>query len=255
MVRPSCGCWRWNTQPQRCASPTLLGGGLLFAQNTSPAKSKRLSVAGTCGVGERARPTPSASGRTEPAPAPPPVWSASLAQHAQYGAAAQACRWGRPGRGTQCSSQQPTRRARRAQILVELAELQDQEVGDGTTSVVIVAAELLKRANVLVRNRIHPTSIISGYRLAMREARRRPHRYTNALARWAWPRLKRAGGRRTAPLLRTPVCLVLVAVLPLRWQRVHKQFPTRPRGAARDTHEAAESGRARVHTRPGARAG
>lgn len=55
------------------------------------------------------------------------------------------------------------------QILVELAELQDQEVGDGTTSVVIVAAELLKRANTLVRNRIHPTSIISGYRLAMRE--------------------------------------------------------------------------------------
>jgi hypothetical protein len=59
------------------------------------------------------------------------------------------------------------------QILVELAELQDQEVGDGTTSVVIVAAELLKRANELVRQRIHPTSIISGYRMAMREARRR----------------------------------------------------------------------------------
>jgi T-complex protein 1 subunit alpha len=56
------------------------------------------------------------------------------------------------------------------QILVELAELQDQEVGDGTTSVVIIAAELLKRANDLVRNKIHPTSIISGYRLAMREA-------------------------------------------------------------------------------------
>lgn len=56
------------------------------------------------------------------------------------------------------------------QILVELAELQDSEVGDGTTSVVVVAAELLKRANVLVRNKIHPTSIISGYRLAMREA-------------------------------------------------------------------------------------
>jgi chaperonin GroEL (HSP60 family) len=55
------------------------------------------------------------------------------------------------------------------QILVELAELQDQEVGDGTTSVVIVAAELLRRANDLVRNKIHPTSIISGYRLAMRE--------------------------------------------------------------------------------------
>ena len=56
------------------------------------------------------------------------------------------------------------------QILVELAELQDAEVGDGTTSVVIIASELLKRANGLVRNKIHPTSIISGYRLAMRES-------------------------------------------------------------------------------------
>ena len=56
------------------------------------------------------------------------------------------------------------------QILVELAELQDREVGDGTTSVVILAGELLRRANDLVRNKIHPTSIIGGYRLAMRES-------------------------------------------------------------------------------------
>ncbi|KAI4998332.1 hypothetical protein ZWY2020_053674 [Hordeum vulgare] len=57
-----------------------------------------------------------------------------------------------------------------AKILVELAEIQGREVGDGTTSVVIIAAELLKSANELVRNKIHPTSIISGYGLAMREA-------------------------------------------------------------------------------------
>ncbi|CAD6260062.1 unnamed protein product [Miscanthus lutarioriparius] len=57
-----------------------------------------------------------------------------------------------------------------AKVLVELAELQDREEGDGTTSVVIIAAELLKRGNDLVKNKIHPTSIISGYRLAMREA-------------------------------------------------------------------------------------
>jgi T-complex protein 1 subunit alpha len=56
------------------------------------------------------------------------------------------------------------------QVLVELAQLQDKEVGDGTTSVVILAAELLKRANDLVGMKIHPTSIISGYRLAMKEA-------------------------------------------------------------------------------------
>merc|ERR1712072_1685648 len=57
-----------------------------------------------------------------------------------------------------------------AKILVELAGLQDQEAGDGTTSVVIIAAELLKRASELIKFKIHPTSIISGYCLAMREA-------------------------------------------------------------------------------------
>lgn len=57
-----------------------------------------------------------------------------------------------------------------AKVLVELAQLQDKEVGDGTTSVVILASELLKRANDLVSMKIHPTSIISGYRLAQKEA-------------------------------------------------------------------------------------
>jgi T-complex protein 1 subunit alpha len=54
--------------------------------------------------------------------------------------------------------------------LVELAQQQDKEVGDGTTSVVIIAAELLKRANDLIKNKIHPTTIINGYRLACKEA-------------------------------------------------------------------------------------
>lgn len=55
-------------------------------------------------------------------------------------------------------------------ILVELAQQQDREIGDGTTSVVIIASELLKRANELVKNKIHPTTIITGFRLALREA-------------------------------------------------------------------------------------
>ncbi|KAI9349076.1 chaperonin Cpn60/TCP-1 family [Obelidium mucronatum] len=55
-------------------------------------------------------------------------------------------------------------------VLVELAQQQDKEVGDGTTSVVIIAAELLRRANELIKNKIHPTTIISGYRLASKEA-------------------------------------------------------------------------------------
>jgi len=57
-----------------------------------------------------------------------------------------------------------------AKVLVELAQLQDQEVGDGTTSVVIIAAELLKRANDLVKNNIHPTVVMAGYRLAVKES-------------------------------------------------------------------------------------
>lgn len=57
-----------------------------------------------------------------------------------------------------------------ARVLTELAAQQDEEVGDGTTSVVLLAAELLRRANDLVVARIHPANIIAGYRLAMREA-------------------------------------------------------------------------------------
>lgn len=57
-----------------------------------------------------------------------------------------------------------------ARVLVDLANLQDQEVGDGTTSVVIIASELLRRGNDLVKNGIHPTTIITGYRTALKAA-------------------------------------------------------------------------------------
>ena len=57
-----------------------------------------------------------------------------------------------------------------AKVLVELSQIQDREVGDGTTSVVILAAELLKRANELVKNKVHATTIMSGYRLALKES-------------------------------------------------------------------------------------
>ncbi|WRT65697.1 T-complex protein 1 subunit alpha [Kwoniella shivajii] len=57
-----------------------------------------------------------------------------------------------------------------ARILVSLATQQDKEIGDGTTSVVLLASELLRRANELVRNKIHPTTVITGYRLACKEA-------------------------------------------------------------------------------------
>jgi T-complex protein 1 subunit alpha len=58
-----------------------------------------------------------------------------------------------------------------AKVLVELAQIQDREVGDGTTSVVILAAELLKRGNKLIVDKnIHPTTVISGFRNASKEA-------------------------------------------------------------------------------------
>ena len=57
-----------------------------------------------------------------------------------------------------------------AKILGDLAQIQDKEVGDGTTSVVILAAELLRRATQLIKNKVHPTTVISGYRLALKEA-------------------------------------------------------------------------------------
>ena len=47
-------------------------------------------------------------------------------------------------------------------IYLSIYGIKDEEVGDGTTSVVIIAAELLKNADELVKQKIHPTSIIAG---------------------------------------------------------------------------------------------
>ncbi len=57
-----------------------------------------------------------------------------------------------------------------AKMMVEVAKTQDDEVGDGTTSAVIIAGELLKRAEELLDQDIHPTVIASGYRLAADKA-------------------------------------------------------------------------------------
>lgn len=58
-----------------------------------------------------------------------------------------------------------------ARLLVDLAQLQDKEVGDGTTSVVLIAAELLRRGNALiVATHLHPTTVIAGYRMALKAA-------------------------------------------------------------------------------------
>lgn len=54
-----------------------------------------------------------------------------------------------------------------AKMLVEVAKAQDAEVGDGTTTVVVLAGELLKKAEDLLLQNIHPTIIIDGYRKAL----------------------------------------------------------------------------------------
>ncbi|MFW9988230.1 MAG: thermosome subunit beta [Candidatus Odinarchaeota archaeon] len=57
-----------------------------------------------------------------------------------------------------------------AKMMVEVAKTQDSEVGDGTTTSVILAGELLKRAKKLIEQKIHPTVITEGFRKAADKA-------------------------------------------------------------------------------------
>jgi len=57
-----------------------------------------------------------------------------------------------------------------AKMMVEIAKTQDDMVGDGTTTAVVLAGELLKRAEELLDQNIHPTIIVSGYRKAAQKA-------------------------------------------------------------------------------------
>ncbi len=57
-----------------------------------------------------------------------------------------------------------------AKMLVEVAKTQDEQAGDGTTTSVILAGELLKKAVDLIESNIHPTIIAGGYRLAAAKA-------------------------------------------------------------------------------------
>ncbi|UZJ51808.1 hypothetical protein CBS101457_001128 [Exobasidium rhododendri] len=59
-----------------------------------------------------------------------------------------------------------------AKILVNISKVQDDEVGDGTTSVCVLAAELLREAEKLIEMRIHPQTIVEGYRIASTAALR-----------------------------------------------------------------------------------
>jgi thermosome len=57
-----------------------------------------------------------------------------------------------------------------AKMMVEVAKAQDNEAGDGTTSAVIIAGELLSKAEELIDKNIHPTIIIDGYKKAAEKA-------------------------------------------------------------------------------------
>ena len=58
-----------------------------------------------------------------------------------------------------------------AKMMVEVAKTQDTEVGDGTTTAVVLAGELLKNAEELVDQNVHPTVITKGYRVAAEKAK------------------------------------------------------------------------------------
>ncbi len=58
-----------------------------------------------------------------------------------------------------------------AKMIVEVAKTQDDEVGDGTTTAVVLAGELLKNAETLLEQGIHPTVIANGYRIAAIKAK------------------------------------------------------------------------------------
>ena len=57
-----------------------------------------------------------------------------------------------------------------AKMMVEIAKTQDDMVGDGTTTAVVLASELLKKAEELLDQNIHPTILVSGYRKASQKA-------------------------------------------------------------------------------------
>ncbi|HYM40611.1 MAG TPA: thermosome subunit beta [Thermoplasmata archaeon] len=57
-----------------------------------------------------------------------------------------------------------------AKMMVEVAKAQDQECGDGTTTAVILAGELLAKAEALIEQQVHPTVIVAGYRQAAEKA-------------------------------------------------------------------------------------
>lgn len=62
-----------------------------------------------------------------------------------------------------------------AKSMIELARVQDEEVGDGTTSVIIMAGEMMAAAKPFIERDIHPSIIVSAYYKALDEAVKKIH--------------------------------------------------------------------------------
>ncbi len=66
-----------------------------------------------------------------------------------------------------------------AKSMIELSRAQDEEVGDGTTSVIILAGEILILSEPFLRSNLHPTVIVQGYNHALQEALQICERYVH----------------------------------------------------------------------------
>ena len=58
----------------------------------------------------------------------------------------------------------------RSQAMIDLSRTQDEEVGDGTTSVIILAGELMHNAIPFMEKSVHPTVVVRGYTQALHDA-------------------------------------------------------------------------------------
>jgi thermosome len=68
-----------------------------------------------------------------------------------------------------------------AKMMVEIAKTQDEEVGDGTTTAVVLSGELLKKAGEMLEQDIHPTVITRGYRMAKFKALEILHTFSSGI--------------------------------------------------------------------------
>ena len=135
-----------------------------------------------------------------------------------------------------------------AKMMVEVAKAQDQECGDGTTSAVVLAGELLAKAEGLIDQQVHPTVIVNGYRLAAAKAQEILDTKTEAmdvedqstLLRIAGTAMATKAVRAHAEFLGDIACRAVLAVAQRRGDRWSVdeddiQVVKKPGGDAKDT--------------------